>query len=69
MISKSTPTTRLSGDEADQLLDYLERTPERDVRDALMMTPELAWSCASRKDLPLEVIGRVKDFLAAGEAG
>ena len=63
----SSPLTRLSEDEADQLLDYLERTPDKDVRDALMMTPELARLCASRKDLPLAVIGRVKEFLAAGE--
>jgi len=32
------PANRLSEDEADQLLDYLERTPEKDVRAALMIS-------------------------------
>jgi hypothetical protein len=60
---------RLSEGEADQLLDYLERTPEKDVRAALMMTPELARSCVSCKDLAPEIIARVLRFLAADKAG
>jgi hypothetical protein len=71
-MTKSRPfgnADRLSDGEADQLLDYLERTPEKDVRAALMMTPELAWSCVSGKDLPPEIIARVQQFLAAGKAG
>jgi hypothetical protein len=42
------PVDRLSEGETDQLLHYLERTPEKEVRDALMMSPELARSCVSR---------------------
>jgi len=55
---------RLDQHEADQLRARLSHMSDRDVRAELGMTLQLAEDLAARKDLPVEIVQKAKQFLA-----
>ena len=54
---------RLDQHEADQLRARLSHMSDRDVRAKLGMTLQLAEDLAARKDLPVEIVQKAKQFL------
>ena len=63
--SPGPPAKRLNATDRDRLSGYLAHAPARQIRDELHISAELVHQAANGAVVPLEVIGRITEFLAA----